>query len=105
MKIDVEQFIPDAFEKFMIRISDGNIGAMTFVMSVLKDVKLDSYTALQRMASLNITGEKLYLLWNDCCDRNNKKTINVMLKKSYDEILDHIDMQKNQGRGKPFDED
>ena len=89
----------------IIELADGNPGALGFLMQVITNPTTKGLAALTRMVELGIKGEKLYLIWNDCCDRDQNKTIDVMLKKSYDEILDHIDMQKNMGRGKPFDED
>lgn len=90
-------------ENFVIECTDGNIGAAACCMEILKSGDTKGITALQRMIEMNIKGEKIYLIWNDCCNRDIKKTIRVMHEKSKDEILDHIDLQKHDYRCVPFD--
>lgn len=90
-------------EDFVVKCADGNIGAATCCMEILTSGDSKGITALQRMMDMNIKGEKIYLIWNDCCNRDIKKTIRVMHEKSKDEILDHIDMQKHDYRCVPFD--
>ena len=90
------------FYNWIAKMADGNIGALTFLMDCLASNNPKAALALSRMDVLSIKGEQLYLIWNDCCNRDLNLTIDVMLKKGKTEILDHIDMQKNQGRGKPF---
>lgn len=89
--------------EFVTRVSAGNIGALTCTMQLLENNPMSS-SALIRALDLGIIGDKLYLVWNDCCDRDTNKTVQVLLEKSKEEILEHIDMQKNMGRGKPFEE-
>lgn len=48
----------------------------------------------------NIREEKLYMLWNDCCDRNTGEAIYIMNKKTITEIIEHINYEH--GRGIPF---
>ena len=89
--------------EFITKVAKGNVGAATFCMEALQSGNKNFFAALSRMLDLDITGEKIYLIWNDCCDRDTDKAIRVMLEESKADILDHIDVFKNQGRGKPFD--
>lgn len=91
-------------QSFIVKMADGNIGALSMIMDIMENHVARGLVALQRMEMLDIKGEKLYLIWNDCCFRDLNKTLDVMLERSKAEILDHIDMQKNWGRGKPFEE-
>lgn len=91
-------------QSWIVKMADGNIGALSMILDIMESHVVRGFVALQRMEMLDIKGEKLYLIWNDCCFRDLNKTIDVMLERSKEELLDHIDMQKNWGRGKPFEE-
>lgn len=80
-------------------LSEGNPGCMIFLMDCVLNSKNRNFAgAFSRMQYLGIKGEKLYLIWNDCCDRDTEKALDVMLKESYQSLLDHIDFQKNDGK-------
>jgi hypothetical protein len=83
----------------LLRLADGNPGALTFIMEAGKmfDERVDK--GFKRMQAHNITGSRLYILWNDCCDRNTEKAIRVMYEENIDEIIKHI---THNGRGIPF---
>lgn len=88
-------------------ICEGNPGAMTFVMDACNSTKSihDAVTierAFQKMYDAGITGDKLYMLWNDCCDRNTEKAVEIMLNKDIEEIIKHINYEG--GRGFAFEE-
>lgn len=53
------------------------------------------------MQDNNIRGAKLYMLWNDCCDRNTDKTMNIMLENPIEDIVKHINFEG--GRGIKYD--
>ena len=83
----------------LIRLADGNPGALTFIMEAGKMFDERADKGFKRMQAHNITGSKLYILWNDCCDRNTEKAIRVMYEENIDEIIKHI---THIGRGIPF---
>ena len=53
-------------------IAEGNPGAMTFMLSAYNSYPDLANLALFRMERNRITGSALYMLWNDCCDRDTK---------------------------------
>lgn len=72
-------------------IADYNPGAMFFMLDAMKiSRKGTAVVALSRMKEFGIKGEFLYVLWNDCCDRNTEKALEVMMNNSKDDILDHL---------------
>ncbi len=82
-------------------IAGGNPGALQFVMEGLKSGNDELIFGLSRMLVCGIAGEKLYMLWNDCCGRDNAKTAKIMMEASVKEIHEHINYEN--GRGIPFD--
>ena len=67
-------------KEVLITMSDGNPGALTCMMTMLDSDPLALLDILV-LDSLEIYGSKLYMLWNDCCDRDMaklKKTIQYL---------------------------
>lgn len=85
----------------IMAIAEGNLGALQFVMECLKSGNNQLVFGLSRVVICGISGEKLYMLWNDCCGRDNAKTEKVMMEASMKEIHEHINYEN--GRGIPFD--
>lgn len=86
-----------------IDIVEGNPGAMTFLMDAYDKFLGKAELAFQKMQDNDIRGEKLYLLWNDCCNRDTEKAIRIILDKSIPEIKEHINHAYEHGRGLPFE--
>lgn len=84
-------------------ICEGNPGALTFLMSAYDLDLFGAEAAFQRMQNLGITGSKLYMLWNDCCNRNVAKALLIMERCDPDIIREHINYEG--GRGIPFTEE
>lgn len=88
----------------------GNPGALTFFLEALKEAEgnakssaaLKVVSAFNRMKENNITGSKLYMLWNDCCDRDIDRAIYIMLHDTIESINKHINF--GNGRGIPYTE-
>lgn len=81
----------------------GNPGALSFF---IEGLELDSNRAVngfQRMKLNEIHSEKLYMLWNDCCNRDTKRAIYIMLHDNVESIHRHINYEN--GRGIPYTED
>ncbi len=80
-----------------VGICSGNPGAITFVMAAYKIDPFKAEQAFQKMQDNKITGDKLYMLWNDCCDRDTEKAIKIMLKKPIEDIIAHINYERGRG--------
>ena len=87
----------------VLLVSEGNPGAATFCMEAMHQENAAKYAiaAIERMKALDITGDKLYMVWNDCCNRDTEKTLTVMLEKSQDDLIKHLNYEN--GRGIPFE--
>ena len=84
---------------------EGNIGALSFMTFAYAPSKsmpeiMKAERAFQRMQDNNITGSKLYMLWNDCCNRDTEYALNIMLNNSIEDINKHINYEG--GRGIPY---
>ena len=84
-------------------ICKGNPGALTFLMLAYDEDMFKAERGFQRMLDNNITGSKLYMLWNDCCDRDTKMAVNIMCENDVDDIIKHINYEN--GRGIPYETD
>lgn len=84
-------------------ICEGNVGALTFLMEAYDIDLFGAEKAFQRMQDNNITGSKLYMLWNDCCKRDTKKALNVMNTNTIEDIINHINYEN--GRGIEYNEE
>ena len=82
-------------------ICEGNPGALTFLMEAYRKNPFKAEAAFKRMQDAGVTGSRLYMLWNDCCDRNTGLAVDIMKTKEIDTILHHID--GGMGRGIPFE--
>ena len=83
-------------------ICEGNPGALGFVMDAYDRNFVKAEKAFQKMHDNRITGSKLYMLWNDCCNRNTEKAIEIMLDNPIEDIVRHINYEN--GRGIPYEE-
>lgn len=84
----------------ILRISRGNPGAAEFAMDAVKYSIMDARRVFSRMESINVVGDRLYMLWNDCCDRNTLLTMVIAMYAPTEMILGHINYEN--GRGIPF---
>lgn len=91
----------DLLASMATKYSDYNPGALTFFCEAIKHEPQKSLTAFDRMLFNGIKGSKLYMLWNDCCDRNTEKTLDIMMNNSIDDINKHINYEN--GRGIEYD--
>ena len=94
---------PDCnLKEAIIALCDGNPGAMHVVLHF---VQSNNFLPLLTFDSLELYGEKLYMLWNDCCGRDFGKLLRVITwwhlgKLSKEEIHEHV----SGVYGKPFEE-
>lgn len=84
-------------------IYNGNPGAYSFLKEAydLDHEKTDK--AFNRMMDNGIIGSQLYIIWNDCCDRNTAWALNVIAENSIEDIKTHInDAHVTHKRGIPY---
>lgn len=55
----------------VMTMCEGNPGAMNVMMQMMSDPR--SFLDIFLCDSLDIRGSRLYMLYNDCCERNNNK--------------------------------
>ena len=84
----------------MVLMSNGNPGAMMFIVEAYRYNADKCDSAFEKMKKAKITGAKLYMLWNDCCDRDVETAINIILTHELDDIAKHINYEN--GRGIPY---
>lgn len=81
-------------------ICEGNPGALQFLMAAYDTALFKAETAFQRMQDNHITGARLYMLWNDCCDRDTELALQIACAAPIVQIVQHINYEG--GRGFPF---
>lgn len=59
----------------IVEIVEGNPGAISAAVGILKMAATLGETALENAKKYGITGDKLYMLWNDCFNRNEACTL------------------------------
>ena len=84
----------------IMQTSQGNPGAASFCLAAVNDLGPDGINAISRAHLYGITGDKLYMLWNDCLQKNTPATCKVLLEWSPDRIREKINYEN--GRGIPI---
>lgn len=79
---------------------NNNMGAIDFMMKAYQINGAEAEYAFRRMRHYKICGDKLYMIWNDCCDKNTEKAVKVMKDCSIEFITDKLNYEH--GRGKPI---
>ena len=74
-------------------ICKGNPGALAFVMEAYERDMFTAEQCFQRMERAGITGDKLYMLWNDCCGRDVGLALETMMCMPTPEIVRHINYE------------
>lgn len=65
-------------------LAEGNPGALTFLMEIgvekskCFDVHQELYDVFSTIDEMHLYGPHLYMLWNDCCDRDTNKALKVI---------------------------
>ena len=97
-KLNMEMTIQEA----IITMSEGNLGALTCLLKMLESNPMAILDILY-FDFLGIYGSKIYILWNDCCNRDINKlneTLNYFkaVNISKEEIHENLDKV----RAEPF---
>lgn len=83
-------------------IAEGNPGALTFIMQAYEESLGMAELGFQRMRDNGILGDKLYMIWNDCCGRDTKKAVKVINENSIEDIMYYLNYER--GRGIPYED-
>lgn len=87
-------------------MSEGNPGALECISMMFADNAYGTAIDLLLFDKLEIYGSKLYMVWNDCCNRDMKKfkeTIRAFRSEKFTKEQIHENL--NQIRAKPFIEE
>lgn len=84
-------------------ICEGNPGCIQFIADAYAKDMIGAENAFNRMQLNFITGAKLYMLWNDCLERNTDDALIVMKTDTIESISEHINYEH--GRGIPYTEE
>jgi hypothetical protein len=100
--------LQDTMMDVMVKMSEGNPGALTCLMGMMQKSDwyggMDSLAAILSFDTIGLYGSNLYMLWNDCCDRDLTK-LELVLRNWQMGNLSAEEIHKNisQGRGTPFE--
>ena len=91
-----------SIKEAIIEMSEGNPGALTCMMEMIDSNPMAMLDILY-FDSLGIYGSKIYMLWNDCCDRDMNKlneTLRYFIEGDISEEEIHANLDKV--RAEPF---
>ncbi len=96
--------ITDSVRDIMVKMSEGNPGALTVLILPIKEDEMNLVTRILALDTMNLYGSKLYMLWNDCCDRDLQKVKNIIdAWKSGKITSEIIHKAVSGGRGTPIE--
>ena len=78
-------------------ICKGNPGALTFLSEAYGKHMFVAERAFQKLQDADITGDKLYMIWNDCCNRNTDRAIGMILEEDIKTINYLINYERGRG--------
>jgi len=97
----------DTMMDIITKMAEGNPGACNCLLSILskKDWfgNIDPIMMILMFDEIGIYGEKIYMLWSDCCDKDLVK-LELVLRNyqmghiSKETVIQHV----SKGRGTPF---
>lgn len=78
-------------------ICEGNPGALTFLIEAYKLTPGYAESAFRKLRDANITGSKIYMIWNDCCNKNTERAIDMVIENDIDTINHFINYENGRG--------
>ena len=84
-------------ELVTFEIFEGNIGAFSFAAEAYKLMPGQAESAFRKLRDANIKGSKIYMIWNDCCNRNTERAIDMVLENDIDTINHFINYENGRG--------
>ena len=84
------------------QICENNPGALTFLKQAYNMNAGFAEIAFGIAQRNGIKGDKLYMLWNDCCNRDTAKALDVLIRNPIEDVIKHINYDN--GRGIPYEQ-
>lgn len=96
--------LKQTIEEIIMTMGEGNPGAINFLIEMLQENPMNFIAMIIPLDDLEIYGSDLYVLINDCCNRDLKILEKVISLNRVGLLLEEdIRKQMGNGRGKPFD--
>ena len=98
--------LEDSVQETIMAYAGGNPGALTFLIELIKIKDNDFFVDFMTIDKMELYEDKLYMLWNDCCNRDMQKVISIfrLYRKRKIKQTDIEERIKNIGYGKSFDD-
>ena len=96
----------DTMEETMMKFSNGNPGAMRTLVELLNHNPEKMFQNLLTLDRMKLYEDKLYMLWNDSCDRDIQK-VEEIIKQYRKEKIKQSDIEERimtMSYGKKFDD-
>lgn len=97
MKIE----LTDDLMTIITKMSEGNPGCLHFLFEVLGISSEDLFDIALRLDSAELYGSLIYMLWNDCCDRDVAKTVRMIRNLDRDTLRSYV---VDKGRGTKYED-
>lgn len=83
--------LQDTYLDITMKLSNGNPGCITFLINLLQycgehQLNIGAYVGI--IDNMQLYEDRLYMLWNDSCDRNMDKVIEVLNAYANEKITD-----------------
>lgn len=65
-------------EDLVTSVAQGNIGALSFIVALLKTESLVAYPLLEMCHNNDVKGEKLYIIFSDECEKDLDRTCRAL---------------------------
>lgn len=92
----------DSTMDLMVKMSEGNPGALMFCTELFK-MGSKGVVTLINLDDIGLYGDKLYMLWSDCCGRDAEKVVKVVNAVNFGKVSkEEIHERVAGGYGKPF---
>ena len=78
-------------------ICEGNPGALNFLIQAYDLGPFKAETAFRKLQDANITGDKLYMIWNDCCNRDATRAVDMILENDIETLNRFINYENGRG--------
>lgn len=89
----------------LMKMAGGNPGALTACMEIMSKIPEGrGLMVLLRLDDIGIYEDRLYMLWNDCCNRNIEEFDKLMRNNQFGKVTDEqLRQAVAGGRGRPFE--
>lgn len=94
--------LSDNIQTASMKMSEGNPGCLLFFIELLKEDENIFWKIVIKLDVSEIYGSQIYMLWNDCCNRDTQKTIRMIRKLDIDTLRSYV---VDKGRGTKYIEE